>query len=362
MNLPVAALGIAITVLAAPESTDPGAGRQDRLAGPAGALASGSPRSSWRWSSRAPGAPARSSLWPSSASSPCSPSGGSSTGSREPIVDFELFRNGPYFGASAAAFALVGAYWAVMFFQPQYLQDVRGHSAILSGVMILPITVPMIFISPLLGPPDRPLRRPRPDDRWDGSSAPPACSSSPGSTPPAPTRCCWPATCCSGSPWASSTRRCRPRRWRRCRRRRSGSPPACWRWTGSLAGAVALAATGAVFHALLGDGDSLRRCARRLDLGPGRALRARRRAHLGLRPRRRPPGPDPAVAGDPAPRARSIHWHSPSTSPRADCQPSELTWRPALTKAIPSCPLGISRPHSRALFAILVSDGFSVWG
>ena len=79
------------------------------------------------------------------------PSGGSSTGSRSPIVDFSLFRNGPYFGASAAAFALVGAYWSVMFFQPQYLQDVRGHSAVLSGLMIMPVTVPMIFISPFSG-------------------------------------------------------------------------------------------------------------------------------------------------------------------------------------------------------------------
>ena len=76
------------------------------------------------------------------------PSGGSSTGSREPIVDFELFRNRPYLGASAAAFALVGAYWAVMFFQPQYLQDVAGHSAVLSGLLILPITAPMVVISP----------------------------------------------------------------------------------------------------------------------------------------------------------------------------------------------------------------------
>jgi EmrB/QacA subfamily drug resistance transporter len=69
----------------------------------------------------------------------------------EPIVEFELFRNGPYFGASAAAFAVVGSYWAVMFFQPQYLQDVRGHSAIESGALILPITVPMILISPFSG-------------------------------------------------------------------------------------------------------------------------------------------------------------------------------------------------------------------
>lgn len=38
-----------------------------------------------------------------------------------------------------------------MFFQPQYLQDVRGHSPILSGLMILPVTVPMIFVSPFSG-------------------------------------------------------------------------------------------------------------------------------------------------------------------------------------------------------------------
>jgi EmrB/QacA subfamily drug resistance transporter len=67
---------------------------------------------------------------------------------REPIVDFELFRNRPYFGASAAAFTLVGSYWALMLLQPQYLQDVLGHSAVASGILILPITVPMIVVSP----------------------------------------------------------------------------------------------------------------------------------------------------------------------------------------------------------------------
>jgi EmrB/QacA subfamily drug resistance transporter len=68
-----------------------------------------------------------------------------------PIVDFSLFRTGPYFGASAAAFALVGAYWAVMFFQAQYLQSILGHSAVAAGVLILPVTVPMIVISPFAG-------------------------------------------------------------------------------------------------------------------------------------------------------------------------------------------------------------------
>jgi EmrB/QacA subfamily drug resistance transporter len=70
---------------------------------------------------------------------------------RAPIVEFDLFRNGPYFGASAAGFCLIGCYWAVMFLQPQYLQTALGHSALLAGAMVLPITVPMIFISPLGG-------------------------------------------------------------------------------------------------------------------------------------------------------------------------------------------------------------------
>jgi EmrB/QacA subfamily drug resistance transporter len=68
-----------------------------------------------------------------------------------PLVDFSLFRNGPYLGATAAAFALVGAYWSVMFFQPQYLQDQLGYSAITAGVLVLPITAPMAIFSPLSG-------------------------------------------------------------------------------------------------------------------------------------------------------------------------------------------------------------------
>ena len=70
---------------------------------------------------------------------------------RQPIVDLALFRNGPYFGATAAAFALVGGFWSVIFFQPQFLQDVLGYSAIVAGVLILPLTVPMIVVSPFAG-------------------------------------------------------------------------------------------------------------------------------------------------------------------------------------------------------------------
>jgi EmrB/QacA subfamily drug resistance transporter len=67
----------------------------------------------------------------------------------QPIVEFALFRNGPYFGASAAAFALVGAYWSLIFFQPTYLQTSLGYSAAATGALILPVTAPMVVISPL---------------------------------------------------------------------------------------------------------------------------------------------------------------------------------------------------------------------
>jgi len=150
MNLPVSILGIAITLAAAPESTDPEAGNRIDWTGLAAlsigltavilALVQGQ-----AWSGGAVAALAILGLLSLAAFWAIEHR------VRAPIVEFDLFRNGPYFGASAAAFALVGAYWAVMFFQPQYLQDVRGHSPILSGLMILPVTVPMIFISPFSG-------------------------------------------------------------------------------------------------------------------------------------------------------------------------------------------------------------------
>jgi len=150
MNLPISALGIAITLAAAPESTDPGAGTRIDWPGLA-ALSVGLTAvvlaliQLRAWSAETTVALAVAGILALFAFWAIEHRAGA------PIVEFALFRNGPYFGASAAAFALVGSYWAVMFFQPQYLQDVRGHSPILSGLMILPVTVPMIFVSPFSG-------------------------------------------------------------------------------------------------------------------------------------------------------------------------------------------------------------------
>ncbi|MFL5834762.1 MAG: MFS transporter [Solirubrobacterales bacterium] len=150
MNLPVLAAGFAITLAAAPESTDPGAGTRIDWLG-LGTLTLGL--------TAAVLALVQSQTWKAITVATFAIVGLGQLfnfwriehRARAPIVDFALFRNRPYFGASAAAFALVGSYWAVMFFQPQYLQDVRGHSPILSGLMILPVTAPMIFISPFSG-------------------------------------------------------------------------------------------------------------------------------------------------------------------------------------------------------------------
>jgi EmrB/QacA subfamily drug resistance transporter len=68
-----------------------------------------------------------------------------------PIVELDLFRSRPYLGATAAAFALVGSYWTVMFLLPQYLDLALRFSSARVGVLMLPVTVPMAVLSPLAG-------------------------------------------------------------------------------------------------------------------------------------------------------------------------------------------------------------------
>jgi EmrB/QacA subfamily drug resistance transporter len=150
INLPVIAIGAAIVVVSARESTDPSAGRRLDLPGLA-TLTVGLTALVL--------AMIQSQDWGAGPTAALLVAGFAVLGlflrverrARNPIVELDLFRNGPYFGASAAAFTVVGAYWSLMFFQPQYLQDALGHSAIVSGAMILPVTAPMVAISPFCG-------------------------------------------------------------------------------------------------------------------------------------------------------------------------------------------------------------------
>ncbi len=152
VNVPVALVGIVILVRRGEESHDPSAPRRVDLAGVA-VLAIGLTAivlalvqaDEWGWASARTlgllggGALALFGFWRLEHRL------------EAPLVDFSLFRNRPYLGASAAAFALVGAYWTVMFFQPQYLQRELGYSAIEAGALVLPITVPMAVFSPFSG-------------------------------------------------------------------------------------------------------------------------------------------------------------------------------------------------------------------
>lgn len=152
VNVPIAAAGIAILLARGEESRDPDAPRGVDLPG-AAVLGAGLTAvvfalvqaDEWGWGSAATlallagGLIVLGGFW------------ALEQRRQNPLVDFSLFRNRPYLGASAAAFALVGAYWTVMFFQPQYLQDELGYSAAAAGAMVLPITVPMVVFSPFSG-------------------------------------------------------------------------------------------------------------------------------------------------------------------------------------------------------------------
>jgi EmrB/QacA subfamily drug resistance transporter len=150
INLPIIAVGLLITVAAARESRDPGTAMRIDLRGLI-ALTVGL--------SAVVLALIQAGAWGAAMTAPLALLGVVVLAGfwriehrvADPIVDFGLFRNRPYLGASAAGFAIAGAYWAVMFFQPQYLQDARGESAIESGVSILPLTAPMVVISPFAG-------------------------------------------------------------------------------------------------------------------------------------------------------------------------------------------------------------------
>lgn len=307
MNLPIAALGIAITAYAAPESTDPTSGTRVDWAGLA-ALSVGVTAivlalvQSRGWSAAttaalaAAGVVALLAFWRVEHRA------------ADPIVDFALFRNGPYFGASAAAFSLVGAYWAVMFFQPQYLQDVRDHTPIASGLLILPVTVPMVFVSPFSG---------RLIGRFGARrlmTAGMLCGLAgllvltrvgAGSSF---------ALVLGGyllfgvalgfvyAPMSTAAMAAMPGE-------KVGIASGVLAMDRVLAGAVALAATGAVFHALLADGDSFAAAIAGSTWVPAALCAVGVALTWGFVRDPDPPGPDPAVAGDPPAEQLRHHRH-----------------------------------------------------
>ena len=70
---------------------------------------------------------------------------------RDPLLELRLFRSVPYTGAIAMAlFALCG-FGAFLFVTTQYLQDVRGLSALAAGLCLLPVGLLVVVLSPRTG-------------------------------------------------------------------------------------------------------------------------------------------------------------------------------------------------------------------
>ena len=143
----------------------------------------------------------------------------------DPLLDLRLFRSLPFSAAIAMAlFALCG-FGAFLFVTTQYLQEVRGMSALAAGLCLLPVGVVVVLVSPRAGHIVA-TRGPRLPLAVAGIALALGGGAAAGLRPPPRWRPCWRCTCCSASSWAPSTRRspiprspgC-PARWRRWRPR-----------------------------------------------------------------------------------------------------------------------------------------------
>ncbi|MGV9296300.1 MFS transporter [Amycolatopsis sp. NPDC003676] len=70
---------------------------------------------------------------------------------REPLVELRFFRSAPFSSATISAVCGLAAFGTFLFLSPLYLQDVRGLSALQSGLMLLPTAVAVTIAAPLAG-------------------------------------------------------------------------------------------------------------------------------------------------------------------------------------------------------------------
>jgi EmrB/QacA subfamily drug resistance transporter len=69
----------------------------------------------------------------------------------EPALDFRFFRSVPFAGANLTAICAIAATAGFLFLSSLYLQDVRGFSALQTGLTLLPMPVVMAICAPLAG-------------------------------------------------------------------------------------------------------------------------------------------------------------------------------------------------------------------
>ena len=68
-----------------------------------------------------------------------------------PVVDFAFFRSRQFLGASAVAFMVTFAMFAMFFFLALYMQNILGYSPLETGVRFLPSTLLVMIAGPVSG-------------------------------------------------------------------------------------------------------------------------------------------------------------------------------------------------------------------
>ncbi len=70
---------------------------------------------------------------------------------RDPFIDLRFFRSVPFASATMIAVCAFAVWGAFLFMMSLYLQDVRGFSAMRTGLVYLPVAVGALIFSPLSG-------------------------------------------------------------------------------------------------------------------------------------------------------------------------------------------------------------------
>ena len=65
----------------------------------------------------------------------------------EPMLPLKFFRNPSFTGVQIAAFSISASFFAVFLYTTLYLQQILGLSAIEAGLVYLPGTMVMLFVS-----------------------------------------------------------------------------------------------------------------------------------------------------------------------------------------------------------------------
>jgi EmrB/QacA subfamily drug resistance transporter len=69
----------------------------------------------------------------------------------EPLVEPRLFRSIPFAGATVLAIVSFAAFAGLLFLGSLYLQDVRGYSALVTGLCLIPLAIGALVCAPISG-------------------------------------------------------------------------------------------------------------------------------------------------------------------------------------------------------------------